>query len=40
MEDSAQKTAKQAMVIEGIAISEGLWASEKDYNAGLKKVAT
>lgn len=40
MEDSAQKTAKQAMVIEGIAISEGLLASEKDYNAGLKKVAT
>ena len=40
MEDSAQKTAKQARVIEGIAISEGLWASEKDYNAGLKKVAT
>lgn len=40
MEDSAQKTAKQAMVIEGIAISEGLWASEMDYNAGLKKVAT
>lgn len=40
MEDSAQKTAKQVMVIEGIAISEGLWASEKDYNAGLKKVAT
>lgn len=40
MEDSAQKTAKQAMVIEGIAISEGLWASEKDYNVGLKKVAT
>ena len=40
MEDSAQKTAKQAMIIEGIAISEGLWASEKDYNAGLKKVAT
>ena len=40
MEDSAQKTAKQAMVIEGVAISEGLWASEKDYNAGLKKVAT
>lgn len=40
MEDSAQKTAKQAMVIEGIAISEGLWVSEKDYNAGLKKVAT
>lgn len=40
MEDSAQKTAKQAMVIEGIAISEDLWASEKDYNAGLKKVAT
>ena len=40
MEDSAQKTAKQAMVIDGIAISEGLWASEKDYNAGLKKVAT
>ena len=40
MEDSAQKTAKQAMGIEGIAISEGLWASEKDYNAGLKKVAT
>lgn len=40
MEDSAQKTDKQAMVIEGIAISEGLWASEKDYNAGLKKVAT
>ena len=40
MEYSAQKTAKQAMVIEGIAISEGLWASEKDYNAGLKKVAT
>ena len=40
MEDSAKKTAKQAMVIEGIAISEGLWASEKDYNAGLKKVAT
>ena len=40
MEDSAQKTAKQAMVIEGIAISEGLWTSEKDYNAGLKKVAT
>ena len=40
MEDSAQKTAKQAMVIEGIAISEGLWASEKDYNAGLKTVAT
>ena len=40
MEDSAQKTAKQAMVIEGLAISEGLWASEKDYNAGLKKVAT
>ena len=40
MEDSAQKTAKQAMVIEGIAISEGLWASEKDYNAGFKKVAT
>ena len=40
MEDSAQKTAKQAMVIEGMAISEGLWASEKDYNAGLKKVAT
>ena len=40
MEDSAQKTAKQAMVIEAIAISEGLWASEKDYNAGLKKVAT
>ena len=40
MEDSAQKTAKQAMVIEGIAMSEGLWASEKDYNAGLKKVAT
>ena len=31
---------QQAMVIEGIAISEGLWASEKDYNAGLKKVAT
>lgn len=39
MEEAAQKTLKQAMVIEAIAINEGIWASEKDYNAALKKVA-